>query len=110
MKYLRKFLLLTADVCETLQKLTSMTIEWMWNNTYQKLYERAVSTIWKDASMSIYNEKEQLYLETNALNVSLEGSFLQVRDRMWFPKDETANNMALWPIAFASKSMTSAET
>ena len=29
---------------------------------------------------------------------------------MWFLKDEAPSNVALWPIAFANKSLTSAET
>ena len=37
--YLGKFLPLIAEVCMLLRKLTSKKTEWMWNNTYQKLYE-----------------------------------------------------------------------
>ena len=34
--------------------------------------------------MVFYNEKEQLYLETDALCVGQGASPLQVRDKMWF--------------------------
>ena len=36
----------------------------------------------KDASMAFNNEKKQLYLETDALVVSLGASLLQMKDRM----------------------------
>ena len=45
--------------------------------------------------MAFYNEKEELYLETDVLGVSLRASFLQVRDGKWFPKDEAPENVAL---------------
>ena len=36
----------------------------MWYCTYQKLYLQEKSIIKKDMSVKFYNEKEQLYLET----------------------------------------------
>ena len=50
--------------------------------------------------MVFYNEKEQLYLETNALGASL----LQVRDSIWFLRNEAPNSAALLPMEFVSKS------
>ena len=60
--------------------------------------------------MAFYNEKEQLYQEKDALSVSVSASFLQVRDRMWFPKDEVLINTALWQTAFSSKSKSSTDS
>ena len=60
--------------------------------------------------MAFYNKKEQLYLEKDVLGVSLGVSLLQASDRMQFPRNETPNNVVLWPIVFANKNLTSAET
>ena len=59
--------------------------------------------------MTLYKEKDQLYLETDASGFRLGAGLLQVSDGMCFPKDEPLDNSMLWPIAFASKSA-SAET
>ena len=64
MNYLRKFSLLTAEVCEALKMLISWRYEWTWNNTYQNLNDRTNTSIKKDTAIAFYNEKEQLYLET----------------------------------------------
>ena len=56
--------------------------------------------------MVFYNEKVQLYLETDVSGVYLGASLLQVRDRMQFPRNKSPNNAALWLIAFASKNKT----
>ena len=60
--------------------------------------------------MTFYNEKEQLYLEQDVLGVGLAASLLQVRDGMQFTRNEAPDSVALWPKAFASKSITSAGT
>ena len=60
--------------------------------------------------MAFYNKKEQLYLESNVSAVGLGTSVLQVRDRMWFPRNKALDNAVLWPIAFVNKSFASAET
>ena len=60
--------------------------------------------------MAFYNEKEQLYLETDPSDIGLGASLLQARGRMQFPRNEAPNNSAQQPIVFASKSLMSAET
>ena len=79
MNYLGKFLPSTTEVCEPLRKLTSSQCEWTWNNTYQRLYNRAKTTIKKDATIVFYIMKEQLYLETNMSGVSIGASPLQTK-------------------------------
>ena len=59
--------------------------------------------------MAFYNEKEQLYLETDVSGVSLRASLLPVRDKMWLPRNKAPDNAALWTVAFVSKSLISAE-
>ena len=59
--------------------------------------------------MALYSEKKHPYLETDALDILLDASLLQVSNGMWFPRNEAPNYTALWPIAFASKSLRSAE-
>ena len=45
----------------------------------------------------------------DASGVGLGTTLLQTRDGMIYPKDSTPDNTILQPIAFASKSLTSAE-
>ena len=56
--------------------------------------------------MAFYNEKEQLYLETDVFDVVLGATLLQARDKIRFLRNETPDNAALWAITFASKSLT----
>ena len=63
----------------------------------------------KDVSITFYNEKKSLYLETDALSVSLRTSLLQASNEFWFPMNEASNNVGLQPITFMSKSLTCAE-
>ena len=60
--------------------------------------------------MAFYNEKQQLYLGTDALVGGLRASLLQVRDGKWFSRNVYPNNATLWPIVFASKRLTSMKT
>ena len=60
--------------------------------------------------MTFYNEKEQLYLEIDASGVGLGASLLELRDGMWFARNEVPDNAVIWPTAFAGKSLISAET
>ena len=41
LNYMGKFSSMTAEACETLQKLTSAKAEWPWNKMYQDLYDKA---------------------------------------------------------------------
>ena len=58
----------------------------------------------------LYNEKQQLYLEADALGVDPSARLLQVWDRIWFQMNKAPNSAALWQIPFTSKSLTSTET
>ena len=49
LKYLSKFSPATAEVCKTLQKLTSVKAAWTWNRMYQDLYDTAKNIIKKTA-------------------------------------------------------------
>ena len=82
MNYLGKFLPLTAEVCKPLRKLTLLKFEWTWNNTYQNLQDRAKTIIKKTVTMTFFNEKEQPYLERDALGAGLGVLLLQTRDEM----------------------------
>ena len=99
-----------TEVCEQLRKLNSSECKWTWNNTYQNLYYRAKNIIKKNVTIVFYNEKEQLYLEMDALGVELGAGLVSVRDRMWFPRNEAPQSAALKPVAFDSKSLISMET
>ena len=48
--YLSKFCPSTVEVCKSLRKLTSAKTEWIWNATYQKMYQishSVIESIWK---------------------------------------------------------------
>ena len=53
-----------------------------------------------DASMKLYNEKEELYLKANVLGVGFKAGLLQARNGMWLSKDAASDNSSLWSIAF----------
>ena len=110
MNHLQKFLPSTTEVYEPMRKLTSPKCEWTWSSTYQNQYNRTKNFIKKNATMAFYNEKEQLYLETDALGIILGESLLQVRVGIWLPRNEASDNPVLCPIAFASKSLSNIET
>ena len=77
---------------------------------HTKTYTREPKTfIRKNVTVTFYNEKEQLYLETDTSDVNLRTSLLQGRNILWFLRNEAPENAALWPILFESTSLTSAE-
>ena len=51
--YLSKFSPSTATICEPLQKLTSSRAVWMWNTSYQGIYDKTKSLIKADACMKL---------------------------------------------------------
>ena len=59
--------------------------------------------------MIFYNVKEYLYLEKDVSGVGLGAALLQGME-MWFLKDETHADSALWPLTFRNKSLTSVKT
>ena len=62
--YLIRFCTSTADIWESLRKLTSVKTEWTWNVTYQKMFNKANSIIKQDVCMKFCEETKLLYLET----------------------------------------------
>ena len=59
--------------------------------------------------MKFYNDTKPLYLETDASGVSLGAALTQPHDNMTCQKGMTLDNTILWPITFASKSLTGAQ-
>ena len=105
MNYIKKLSPSTTEVCKPLQKLASLKCEWTWNSRYQNLYDKAKNINKKNVTscVAFCNVKQQPYFGRDASGVSLGICLLQVRDRMWFPRNEAPNNVVLWSIAFASK-------
>ena len=62
-----------------------------------------LNIIKRNVTMSFYNEKEQLYLETDTSGEGAGTSLLQGRDGMWFLRNEAPDNVALWPLVLARK-------
>ena len=76
-----------AKVCDPLRKCTSTKFQWVSNNTYQNLYNRAKSIIKNSETVAFYNEKEQLYQEIDRVGVGIEARLLQVKGRMQLPRN-----------------------
>ena len=107
--YLGKFSTGTVEVCKPPQKLTSSTTMWMWNASYQQLFGKAKYLIKVEACMKFYDDTKPLYLETDASGVCMGAALLQLCDNTICQKGMALDNTILWPIAFASKSLTGAE-
>ena len=99
----------TAEVCEPLHKLTSCTLIWMWNASYQQLFINAKSIIKADIWMKFYDNSKLLYLETKASGIGLGAALLQLHDNTVYQKGVVPQNITLCPIAFASKGLTGVE-
>ena len=69
----------------------------------QKPKRWGLNIIRENTTMASYNKKEKLHLETNMAGVVSGASFLQVWDRLQFPRNEAPNNATLKPIVFAIK-------
>ena len=52
--YLSKFSPITACICDPLHNLTSSRAVWMWNASYQALYEKTKLLIKDDVCMKFY--------------------------------------------------------
>ena len=76
---------------------------------YKDLCDKAKEIIKKDACMKFYNVARSLYLETDTPGISLGAELLQVRYGMKCRHDETPDDTILDPMAFASKSLSSAQ-
>ena len=107
--YLGKFSPDTAEVCEPLHKLASCKTTGTWNTSYQPLFDKAKSIVKVDVCMKFYNDAKSLYLETDASGVSLGAALLQLCKNIVCPKGIAPDNITFYPIAFASKSLTSVE-
>ena len=60
--------------------------------------------------MAFDNEKQQLHLERDVMEVSLGATLLLTRNKIWFPRNEVPNSAVLWPMVLTKKSLTSMET
>ena len=107
--YLDEFSPSMVEVCESLRKLTSAKTEWMWNATYQKMFDNSKAIIKEDACMEFYDETKPLYIETDASEVGLGAALLQTRSNTNCHRGDMLDNSLLRPIVFSSKSLTGAE-
>ena len=71
--------------------------------------DKAKSIIKADVCMKFYDDAKPLYLETDASRVSLGVALLQLCNNTVCQKGMASDNIILHSIAFASKSLTSAE-
>ena len=108
--YLGKFSPGTADVCDPLHKLMSSKVTWTWNASYKSLFNQAKLLIKSDMCMNFYDDTKLLYLETDTSGVGLGAALLQISEGTSCQKDMVPDNTILHPIAFASKSLTGAES
>ena len=75
-----------ADIIEMWVDLEQYISEFIWQG--QEHHQ-------EDVTLGFYNEKHQLYTETDAWGVGLGTSLLQLRDGMQFPRNKTPDKSAL---------------
>ena len=107
--YLGKFSPGTADVCDPLYKLTSSKVTWMWNTSYQSLFNKVKLLIKSHMCMEFYDDTKPLYQETDTSGVGLDAALLQTQEGTTCHIDMVPDNTILHPIAFASKCLTGTE-
>ena len=71
--------------------------------------QRALQASQADMCMKFYDNSKPLYLETDVSGIGLGAALLQLCDNTVCQKGIAPPNVALHPIAFASKSLTGAE-
>ena len=71
---------MTAELCETLHRLTSIKADWTWNRTYQDIFVKVKTIVKRDVCMMFYDAARFLYLD--ASGTSLGTRLLQVGGRM----------------------------
>ena len=59
--------------------------------------------------MTVYDETQPLYPETETSEVGLRVALIQTRNGISYQRDKAADNSILRPIAFVSKSLSSTE-
>ena len=60
----------------------SAKAEWSWNVLYQGLYDKAKRLIKRETYMKFYDASKPLYIETDASDVGLGASLLQMQEGM----------------------------
>ena len=100
---------MTVEVCKLVWRMTSVEAEWTLNRTPEELHERAKSLVEEDTCMKYYNVRKPQYLETDTSGKGLDVTLLQVWDTLNCGYVKIPHNAMLWPIAFASKSLSFAE-
>ena len=86
-----------------------MKTEWTWNESYQRLFNKAKTIIKEDMCMKFYDETSQPYLETDECVVGLVAGLLQIKARVNCPLYETPDITMLRLTAFATKILSNAE-
>ena len=74
--YLSKYSPAIAKICEPLKRLTSVKVNWIWNKTYDEVFNKAKTFIKKDVSMNVINKTEPLYIEIDIFGVGLGAGVL----------------------------------
>ena len=91
-----------SEAHKLLRNLTSSKATWMWNASYQQLFDKAKSLIKAEICIKFYDDTKPLYLQADAAGISLGTALLQLRDNTNYPTGTAPDNTILHPIAFAS--------
>lgn len=95
--YLGKFIPNLSANTVKLRRLLEADTEWQWNSEHVCEWEWIKDALTKEPVLKFYDEKRQLKISTDASKAGLGAVLLQKHDTEWLP------------IAFASRTMTSAE-
>ncbi len=94
----RYFLPQTTSMCKPLREPCSEKVSFVWNADYQKILDELKQSITEDLTLSYYDLKKELFLETDASKKAIRAVLLQ--------HDAEGK---LKPVSFASKILTTAE-
>ena len=108
MNYLSTFSPSTASICESLRQLKVSKTKWTWNETYQKLFDKAKSIIKRRCMYEIFMMRpnhctwRQMCLEFDVELLYNKLEVVQVT-----PRDKAPHSSILRAIVFTSKSLSS---
>ena len=108
--YISKYSPEVAQVCKPLRELISVKSDFKWHKHHTEAFENAKKLVSKDCCLRFYDSELPLYMEMDASKVGLGAALLQPQENYEYSDQDTPPTEDLRPVAYASKSLTSAES
>ena len=106
--YLSRFIPGLSQLCKPLQALVKKNSEFVWTTVHDKSFQDLKDMVSEDCLIHFYDPLKPLYIECDASKQGIGCVMLQPDDNLapntvdWIPSN-------LWPVAYASKSLSEAE-